>query len=80
MSDLEQWLVGRPDVVCKMARRYPPGTAFRIHGTVVWVVSYNEDGGVSVSETDPGVDYETAVATRQPVCGCCVKNLDALRI
>jgi hypothetical protein len=78
--NLEQWLIGRPDIVQSMARRYPPGTKFRIHDKVVWVVSFREDGSLMVSETNPAEDYDKSVATRQPVCNCCVANLDAVRI
>ena len=76
----EEWLATRPEVVRQMARRYPPGTKFRIHDEVMHVMSYEESGGLSVTATDPAEDYEKAVAERQPLCKCCVGNLDALRV
>jgi hypothetical protein len=73
---LEQWLVGRPKIVQELARKFPPGTIIHDHnGTKLWVVAYNEDGGVSVSETNPAVDYQKAVATRHTLCPCCVAKL-----
>lgn len=80
MNDWEQWLAGRPEKVREMGCRYPPGTKFKIHGKIVWLVSYCEDGTVMVSETNPSEAYETAIATRQPICGCCTGKLDEVRI
>lgn len=75
-EDFEVWLATRPESVHAVARRYPPGTKFlsRI-GTVFYVVSYTEDGGIRVSETDPCEDYAKAVATRREVCRDCLQKL-----
>jgi len=79
-KNLEQWLATRPETVQRTARRYPPGTRFNMHGRVMHVISYEEDGGLSVTPLDPSEDYKGAVAQRQPVCPCCVAQLDAIKI
>jgi hypothetical protein len=63
-----------------MARKYPPGTKFFIHGKIMHVVGYNENGGLSVSATNPFHNYEKAIAELQPICEHCIKDLDALKI
>ena len=75
----EKWLAPKPEVVKVMARKYPPGTKFLLHERECWVVSYNEDGGLSVSDTDPAQNYRRAIATRRPICSCCVTKLNELR-
>lgn len=76
----EKWLKGRPQSVQQSARKYPPGTRFLIHGKIMHVISYYESGAVSVTPHDPAIDHELAVATRQPVCSCCVRKLDEARL
>lgn len=76
----EHWLMGRPQAVQDMARRFPPGTKLLIHGQEMHVISYLEDGALTVSAVDPSVDYQLAVGTRQHVCNCCVGKLDELVI
>ena len=51
-----------------------------MHGKILHVVSYGEDGSIGVSETDPFENYKKAVSERQPVCSCCLPHLDAVRI
>lgn len=76
VNALEEWLKDRPQVVKDMARKFPPGSFITDHnGVKLWVVAYNEDGGLSVSETNPGEDYKKAVATRKQVCACCIGKL-----
>lgn len=75
-----QWLATRPATVRQIAERYPPGTRFNVHGQLMHVVSYDESGGLNVTPIDPTEDYAAAVAQRQPVCKCCLRKLDALRI
>ena len=75
-----EWLAERPKLVRKMAKKYPPGTKFNIHGQHMHVMSYEEDGGISVTAIDPFEDYENAVKERKPVCSCCVGKLDELVI
>lgn len=77
---LKAWLAGRPEIVKQTARRYPLGTAFDIHDQMMYVTSYYEDGGVSVSPFHLAEDYDKAMANRQPICGCCVGRLDELRV
>lgn len=69
---LGKWLEGRPQIIQELARKFPPGTTLKSHGETMFVVAYNEDGSLSVSDTNPGVDYEKAVATRKPLCACCL--------
>ena len=77
MNDaLESWLAGRPLIVQMMARKFPPGSHVHDHdGTKLWVVSYNEDGSLGVSETNPAEDYGKAVGTRKTLCACCTAKL-----
>ncbi len=76
MNPLEEWLKGRPPVVQELARKFPPGSFITDHnGVKLWVVAYNEDGSLAVSETNPGENYQKAVATRKPVCACCIGKL-----
>jgi len=73
---LEAWLATRPPAVKQLARKYPPGTRFVIHGEIQYVVAYNEDGSLSVSSINPSADYKGAVATRKALCACCLDRLD----
>lgn len=76
----EAWVETRPPAVRAVARKFPIGTRFLMHGKVVHVISYEENGGISVSETDPCKDYKTAVDSRQPVCPCCVEKLEEMKL
>lgn len=79
MNNLEEWIASRPPAVQVLARKYPPGTKFKIHEQELYVVGFSEQGHILVSETDPRKDYEKAVATRGPVCGCCLEKLEKAR-
>lgn len=79
MNNLEEWIVSRPPAVQVLARKYPPGTKFKIHEQEWYVVGFTEQGQVQVSETDPKKDYEKAIKTRGTVCKCCVDKLDEAR-
>lgn len=76
----EAWVETRPAAVQHTARKYPVGTKFNLHGKTAWVVSYEEDGGLSVSFVDPSQDYDAAVKSRQPICVCCATDLSSLVI
>lgn len=75
-----QWLASLPEAARRTAEMYPPGTKFLMHGAVNHVISYEDDGRLSVSMIDPAVNYEKSVATRQTVCNCCMEKLGELRI
>ncbi len=79
-AELRKWLASRPPVVRALAERYPPNTPYNIHGVTMYVISYTEGGAVLVTPVDPAEDYEQAIAQRQPVCRCCLPELDAHRI
>jgi hypothetical protein len=75
----EKWLSTRPVIVQELARKYPPGTKLRDHaGKTLFVVSYEEDGGLGVSSIDPAENYAVSIAVRQRVCNCCMAKLDSL--
>lgn len=74
------WVASRPRAVRELIMRFPPGTKFTLHGKIVHVMSYDEHGGVGVSEIDPFEDHEAAVAARKPVCACCINHLNELRV
>lgn len=55
---LEQWLIGRPQIIKDLARKYPPGEyrikegapyGYTCPGTIVYLVSYNEGGEIRVA-------------------------------
>ncbi len=79
----EEWLKSRPPAVRALAEKYPPGTAFLIHGQPMYVFSYGEykDGttGIFVTPVWPGEDYEQAMEQRQPICACCLDKLEELK-
>ncbi len=74
----QAWLSGRPEVVRRLAEKYPPGTAFELHGRFLYVVAYTEDGGLEVSPVNPFEEYEQAVRQREPICACCLGKLEEL--
>lgn len=76
----EKWVSTRPPAVQAVATKYPLGTRFEIHGKIMEVISYSEDGTISVTEYDPRINYRKAVANRQPVCKCCVGKLDEIML
>lgn len=74
----EQWLEGRPEAVKTTAHRFPPGSTIQSHERTLYVVGYSDEGGLLISETNPAINYELAVATRCPVCQCCVEKLNSI--
>lgn len=77
---LELWLEGRPEIVKQLARKYPPGTRLMLHGKIHYVVAYREDGGITVTDIDPAVDYENSLLHRHPLCPCCSDKLDEIKL
>lgn len=73
---LKEWLATRPKIIRDLAKRFPPGSTIEYAGKSLYVVSYDEGGALGVSETDPAVDYQKAVDTRQVVCADCVAGLE----
>lgn len=71
-KDLDQWLEGRPDIIRKLAYKYPPGYCFIVDDIPYWVVSYNEDGSIYVSDINPNQYYEAALMTRRLICADCL--------
>lgn len=53
-SELEEWLIGRPEVIQHLARLYPPWKIYRIKATgqLCQIYCYTEDGAVTV-DTEP---------------------------
>lgn len=47
---LEEWLAGRPQVICDLARLFPPWNAYRIKATGQHgeICSYSENGTLSL--------------------------------
>lgn len=75
------WVATRPPAVQRMAVKYPIGTKFFINGEVLHVISYSDDGTcVAVTPICPWEDWDGAVATRQMICKCCMKDLDEARM
>jgi hypothetical protein len=72
----EQWVRTRPRSVQALARHYPLGTVFTLHGQVYWLVGYREPDGLYVSLTNPAEDYAQAVATKIGLCGTCLEFLE----
>lgn len=73
------WVATRPKAVRAMCMLYPPGTAFDIHGQIMYLVGYREtesDVLLLVSETNPAVDYQKATNSGQPICACCIPKLE----
>ncbi len=61
-----EWLATRPASVQELAAEFPLATVFAgPKNQPLFLVGYNEDGYLIVSETDPHEDYEGAVATKQ---------------
>lgn len=75
MNALDRWLEDKSEAVKNAASKFPPGTCFQSHGERFWVISYFDDGTLAVTKINPGEDYEKAVATRVPICGCCLEKL-----
>ena len=77
---LKQWLRDRPQTVIDAALKYPPGTAFKIHNKIMYVVAYSNDGSLHVSEISVLDNYLKAVDTRVPICKCCTDKLEELKV
>lgn len=57
LSEIEEWLVGRPPLIKSMVRKWPPAIyivkrgapyGVAVYGTLVTIYSYNEDGTIGV--------------------------------
>ena len=77
-SSYEEWLATRTKIVQELAERFPPGTIFLTKGTMMYVVSYYEDGGLGISSIDPFEDYEKSFDERQYICSDCLKDLEEI--
>jgi len=79
----ERWLSQLPGCIQAVARLYPPGTRFRLHGKIVYAISYteydNDRAGIGVSEINPAVDYQGAINSIVPFCDCCMDQLAELK-
>lgn len=78
-KEWQEWLSTRPNAVRAMAELYPPGTTFESHGKTMFLCGYGERATevvLLVSTTNPAVDYEGAMETRQPICSCCLPTLE----
>lgn len=78
MLQWRQWLLTRPPIIQELARKYPPHLRFNLHGRIMHVMGYNEDGGLILTPINPEVNYEEAIAKREPLCPCCLEKLDQL--
>jgi hypothetical protein len=75
-ENFEDWLKDRPDIIKQLAKKYPPGTCFNLHNQFMWVIGYNEDGGLSITSIDPHINYQEAVKQKIHVCKCCLDKLE----
>lgn len=73
--EFESWLEGRPETIKQLARKFPPGTVIESNGERLYVISYDEDGGIGVSLIDPSEDYDGAVQSRKNICKCCIGDI-----
>ena len=84
MTALEKWLEGRPEPIKVLARCYPPGTRFLLHGEILHVIGYgytfDEKACLELSPHNPSINYRKAINTRRLVCPCCMENLDRHRL
>lgn len=67
------WLATRPPAVQALGKQFPIGTRFiGVNGRLLYLVGYSEtgEGGavVKVSQIDPAVDYDGALASTQHLC------------
>ncbi len=71
---LELWLTGRPEVIKKLARKYPPGSTINCgqEKDRVFVVGFTESNRLLVSKTDPSKDHNTSIDNRFEVCLNCI--------
>lgn len=75
MNDLlQEWLKGRPPIIHELAAKFPPGSIVSIDGADHWVISYEENGSLGVSNIDPRIDYHSAVALRVYICAECLRK------
>lgn len=71
--EVEEWYESRPPAIQALCRRFPPRSIVRINDHAAYVLTYmeteGEGPGLMCSFTDPGQDYDLAMATRFFVCG-----------
>lgn len=73
-AELEKWLEGRPPIIRELAMKFHAGVILDPKtGGYLYVVGFSEAGELLVSETNPAVDYQKAVATRVAICADCLK-------
>jgi hypothetical protein len=66
---MEKWIASRPPSVQALARRFPVGEVVQISDDPVrYILGYTENEMLIVSQTDPRVDYDKAVATKEYLC------------
>jgi len=73
---MDDWLKTRPKIIQQLATKYPPGTKLQTPDGDVFIVSYFEDGSLSVSRIDPEEHYDAAVATRFRICTDCIEQIN----
>lgn len=79
-QEAEAWLAERPPIIRELYNKYPPGTAFMIHGKPMWVIAYREDGSIKVTPIPPIMNHDLAVNMAVTVCSCCANKLDSIKI
>ncbi len=72
---LKEWLSTLPECVQKLAAEFPPGKRLYWFGATAWVVGWHESDQLIVSRTDPSVDYDRAVATKEYICADHVRQI-----
>lgn len=68
-DDEEAWLATRPECVQRLAAEFPLNTVVDMpDGKRLYLCGYTEDDRLILSEIDPAVDYDAALAQRTYLC------------
>lgn len=77
--ELDEWLADKPDIIRRLAYKFPPVTSFLIDATLCFLTCYNDDGSIIVSEIDPHENFATANTPgphQHRICADCLATLD----
>ncbi len=76
-KEMAEWLEEQPLTIRTMASEFPLASEVFSGSYTVYVVGYLEVGSLLVSDTDPDLDHDLAVATRWPMCLDCAREQES---
>ena len=63
-----RWIATRPECIQKLAKEFPPDSIILYGEVKFYLIGWTEDDKLIVSRTNPTVNYELALGTKEYLC------------